>query len=146
MPYWWPDDAVCTDLAFTVQEPWCQRCGGRRTVCEPRHRRRCTLPGPGHVVCQRVHGPHQGCPAHTRTIRPAAETARALPWWGWGGDVVCGLGQRRLARPWSVAPWRAELADRSQMRVSDEAMERSLPRSQPRRAARQQAPQPLAAA
>jgi hypothetical protein len=72
--------------------------------------------------------------------------ALALPWWVLGWDVVCWLGQRRLARHWSVAQLRAELADTYQMRVSDDAIERYLPRYQHMRAARQQDPQQLAAA
>ena len=146
MPYRWPDDAVFTDLELNVQEPWCQRCGGRLTVCDHRHRRLFTLHGPVHVVCKLVHCPHQGCPAHTRTISPEAETALALPWWVLGWDVVCWLGQRRFARHWSVAQLRAELADTYQIRVSDDAIERYLHRYQHMLAARQQDPQQLAAA
>ena len=146
MPYRWPDDTVCTALELNVQEPWCQRCGGRLTVCDHRHRRLFTLHGPVHVVCQLVPCPHQGCPAHTRTSSPEADTALALPWWVLGWDVVCWLGQRRFARHWSVAQVRAELADTYQMRVSDDAIERYLHRSQHMLAARQQDPQQLAAA
>ena len=146
MPYRWPDDAVFTDLELNVQEPWCQRCGGRLTVCDHRHRRLFTLHGPVHVVCKLVHCPHQGCLAHTRTISPEAETALALPWWVLGWDVVCRLGQRRFARHWSVAQLRAELADTYQIRVSDDAIERYLHRYQHMLAARQQDPQQLAAA
>ena len=146
MPYRWPDDAVFTDLELNVQEPWCQRCGGRLTVCDHRHRRLFTLHGPVHVVCKLVHCPHQGCPAHTRTISPEAETALALPWWVLGWDVVCWLGQRRFARHWSVAQLRAELADTYQIRVSDDAIERYLHRYQHMLAARQHDPQQLAAA
>jgi hypothetical protein len=111
MPYRWPDDTVFTDLAFNVQEPWCQTCGCRLTVCDHRHRRLFTWHGPVHVVWKLVHCPHQVCPSHTRTRSPEAAMALALPWWVLGWDVVCGLGQRRCARHWSVAPWRAELAD-----------------------------------
>ena len=146
MPYRWPDDTAFTDLEFNVEEPWGQTCGGRLTVCDHRHRRLCTLHGPVHVVCPLVHCPHQGCPAHTRTISPEAETALALPWWVLGWDVVCWLGQRRFARHWSVAQLRAELADTYQIRVSDDAIERSLHRYQHMLAARQQDPQQLAAA
>jgi hypothetical protein len=146
MPYRWPDDTVFTELALNVQEPWCQTCGGRLTVCDHRHRRLCTLHGPVHVVCKLVHGPHQVCPSHTRTISPEAAMALALPWWVLGWDVVCWLGQRRFARHWAVAPLRAALADTYQIRVSADAMERSLHRYQHMLAARQQDPQQLAAA
>ena len=146
MPYRWPDDTVFTDLELNVEEPWCQTCGGRLTVCDHRHRRLFTLHGPVHVVCKLVHCPHQVCPAHTRTISPAAETALALPWWVLGWDVVCWLGQRRFARHWAVAQLRAELADTYQIRVSDDAIERYLHRYQHMLAARQQDPWQLAAA
>lgn len=146
MPYRWPDDTAFTDLELNVEEPWCQTCGGRLTVCDHRHRRLFTLHGPVHVVCKLVHCPHQVCPAHTRTISPAAETALALPWWVLGWDVVCWLGHRRFARHWSVAQLRAELADTYQIRLSDDAIERYLHRYQHMLAARQQDPQQLAAA
>src|SRR5712691_3835840 len=135
-----------TDLELNVEEPWCQTCGGRLTVCDHRHRRLFTLHGPVHVVCKLVHCPHQVCPAHTRTISPAAETALALPWWVLGCDVVCWLGQRRFARHWSVAQLRAELADTYQSRLSDDAIERYLHRYQHMLAARQHDPSQLAAA
>jgi len=63
-----------------------------------------------------------------------------------GWDVVCWRGQRRFARHWSVAQRRAALADTSQIRVSDDAIERYLHRYQPLLAARQQDPPQLAAA
>src|SRR6266853_2104231 len=146
MPYRWPDDMVFTDLELNVQEPWCQTCGCRLTVCDHRHRRLFTLHGPVHVVCKLVHCPHQVCPSHARTISPEAEMALALPWWVLGWDVVCWLGQRRFARHWSVGQIRAELADTYQIRLSDDALERSIRRYQQMLAARQHDPQQLAAA
>lgn len=146
MPYRWPADTVFTPIAVHVEDRWCQTCGCRLTVCDHRHRRLFTLNGPLHVVCQLAHGPERGCPAHTRTISPEAETALARPWWVLGWDVVSWLGQRRCARHWSVGQRRAELADTDQMRLSDDAMEHSIRRSQQILAARQQDPALLAAA
>ena len=115
-------------------------------MCDPRHRRLCALHGPLHVVWKLVHGPARVCPAHTRTLSPEAETALAMPWWVLGWAVVCWRGPRRFARHWSVGQMRAALADTDQMRVSDDALERSISRSQRMRAARQHDPQRLAAA
>ena len=47
----------------------------------------------------RTKHPTRAWPAPSQTLRPAAETARTRPWWGLGGAVVWGLGQRRFARP-----------------------------------------------
>jgi hypothetical protein len=69
-----------------------------------------------------------------------------LPGWRIGWDVVCGMGQRRFARPWSVPQSRSELADSSQRPLSADALEDAVRRSQTRRAARQQEPQVVAAA
>lgn len=63
-----------------------------------------------------------------------------MPWWVLGWDAVCWLGHRRFARHWSVGQIRAELADTYQLRLSDDAMERSIRRSQQMLAARQHDP------
>ena len=146
MAYRWPDDTVFTRLALHVEEQWCQTCGCRLRVCDHRHRRVCTLHGPLHVVCKLVHCPERGCPAHPRTLSPEAETALAMPWWVLGWNVVCWLGHRRFARHWSVGQLRAELADTYQIRLSDDAIERSIHRYQQMLAARQHDPHLLAAA
>ena len=59
---------------------------------------------------------------------------------------MCGLGQRRFARHWSVGQIRAELADTYQMRLSDDAIETYVHRYQQMLAARRHAPCQLAAA
>jgi hypothetical protein len=69
-----------------------------------------------------------------------------MPWWVLGWDVVCWLGQRRFARHWSVGQSRAALADTSQSRLSADAIETSMHRSQQMLAARRQAPGQWAAA
>jgi hypothetical protein len=102
MPYRWPHDATVTRIALAVEDRGCRTCGRTLTVGAHRPRRWWTVTGPVHVVCQRAHGPARVCPAHTRTVRPDAETPLALPWGGRGWAGVCGLGQRRVARHWSV--------------------------------------------
>jgi hypothetical protein len=146
MAYRWPDETVFSRLELHVEEQWCQTCGGRLRVCDHRHRRVFTLHGPLQVVCKLVHCPDRVCPAHPRTLRPEAETALAMPWWVLGWDVVCWLGHRRFARHWAVGQRRTELAETYQIRLSDDAIERYLHRSQRMRAARQHDPQQLAAA
>jgi hypothetical protein len=69
-----------------------------------------------------------------------------LPWWLIGWDVCCWMGHRRCARHWSVPQIRGALADTSQMPLAADAIEEALRRSHTMRAARQQAPQVVAAA
>src|SRR5713226_3662585 len=56
------------------------------------------------------------------------------------------MGHRRFARHWSVPQSRGALLDPSQIPLSAEAIEDAIQRSQTIRAARQQAPQGVAAA
>jgi hypothetical protein len=56
------------------------------------------------------------------------------------------MGHRRFARHWSVPQIRSALADTSQIPRSPDALEDAVRRSQTMRAARQQAPQLMAAA
>jgi hypothetical protein len=69
-----------------------------------------------------------------------------MPWWVLGWDVVCGLGHRRFAQPWSVQQLRAALADTYHIPLSDDAIERYIHRYQQMLAARHRDPQQLAAA
>ena len=63
-----------------------------------------------------------------------------------GWDVFGWMGHRRFARHWSVPQSRDELADTYQIPLSADAVEDALRRDQTMLAARQQAPQVLAAA
>src|SRR5713101_4299794 len=146
MPYCWPEDTEFTRIDLAVEAQWCRTCGGALTICDHRHHRVFTLNGPLHLVCKLAHCPARACPPHPETLSPEAETAVARPWWVLGWDVVCWLGQRRFARHWSVGQIRAELADTYQIRLSDDALERSIRRYQQMLAARQHDPQQLAAA
>jgi hypothetical protein len=66
-----------------------------------------------------------------------------MPRWCIGWDVVCWLGHRRFARPWSVPQRRLALKDTHQIALSDDAIAPSMGLYQTRRAARQQAPDRL---
>jgi hypothetical protein len=145
MAYRWPEDTVCTRLALTVEEPWCRTCGGALTICDHRHHRVFTRNGPVHLVCKLAHCPARACPAHPQTLSPEAETTITMPWWVLGWDVVCGLGQRRFARHWSVQQLRTALAETYHIPLSDDAIERSIHRSQQMLAARHRDPQQLVA-
>ena len=145
MPYRWPEDTILTRIALDGEDRWCRACGCALTVCAHRHRRLFTRNGPLPVVCQLAQCPERVCPAPPQTRSPEAATSLAMPWWVLGWDRVCGLGHRRVARPWSVGQIRVELADTDQLRLSDDASERSSHRDQQRRAARQHDPPRLAA-
>src|SRR5215831_6635043 len=144
MPYRWPADTEFTRIELAVEEQWCRTCGGALTMCDHRHHRVFTLTGPLHLVCKLAHCPTRACPAHPHTLSPEAETAVAMPWWVLGWDVVCWLGQRRVARHWSVGQIRAELADTYQIRLSADAIETYIHRYQQMLAARHRDPQRLA--
>jgi hypothetical protein len=105
-----------------------------------------TLQGPVEVVCKFAHCSDRQCAARAKTRRPYAETTLTLPGWLIGWDVCCWMGHRRFARHWSVPPSRGALADTYQIPLSAEAVEDALRRYQTMLAARQQAPQGVAAA
>jgi hypothetical protein len=102
--------------------------------------------GPVEVVCKLAHCSDRHCAAHAKTRSPYAETTLTLPWWLIGWDVFCWMGHRRFAHHWSVPQSRSELADTYQMPLSADAIEDAVRRDQTLLAARQQAPQVLAAA
>jgi hypothetical protein len=98
------------------------------------------------VVCTLAHCSDRQCAAHAKTRSPYAATALTLPGWLIGWDVCCWVGHRRVARHWSVPQIRSALADPSQIPLSAEAIADAVRRSQTMLAARQQAPQVVAAA
>ena len=71
----------------------------------------------------------RACSAHTQTLSPEAETTITMPWWVLGWEVVGWLGHRRFARHWSVQQLRTALADTYHIPLSDDAIERYIPRS-----------------
>ena len=98
------------------------------------------------MVCKLAHGSDVQCAARAKTRSPYAETTLTRPWWLIGWEVFCWMGHRRFARHWSVPQIRGDLADTSQISLSAEAIAEAFQRYQTRLAARQQAPQVLAAA
>src|SRR5262245_50046040 len=111
MRYRWPAGTVFTQCVLTVEQQQCAACGRELSICDHRFHRIFTLDGPLEIVCKLAHCPDRGCPAHTHTLSPLAESRITLPWWLIGWDVFCWMGHRRFARHWSVTQLRAELAD-----------------------------------
>ena len=146
MRHRWPEDTRFTRLVLEVEDTVCAVCGGVLHICDHRRHRIFTLQGPGEMVCKLAHCSDRHCAAHTKTRSPYAETTLTLPWWLIGWDVFCWMGHRRFARHWSVPQIRGALADTSQIPLAADAVEDALRRYQTMRAARQQAPQVVAAA
>lgn len=114
------------------------------TVCDHRQHPIFTLSGPRLLVCRLVKCRDQSCPRHHRTVSPESEAALCLPRSILGWDVFCWIGHRRFSRHWSVPQIRAELQDRYQVGVSEDALEDVIARYQAIVAAREQDPQRLA--
>jgi hypothetical protein len=146
MAYQWPADTVFYPLTLDVEDRICPACGRTRKVCCHRQRRFFTTDGPVHLLSKLRHCPHDGCPGHSVTVSPEAETALVMPYWVLAWDVFSWLGHRRCARHWSVPQIRAELRDRFAIPLSADAIERYVGRYQRIVAARQQDPGELAAA
>ena len=146
MRHRWPEDTRFTRLVLEVEDNVCAICGGTLHICDHRRHRIFTLQGPVEMVCKLAHCADRQCAARAKTRSPYAETTLTLPWWLIGWDVFCWMGHRRFARHWSVPQIRGELADTYQIPLSADAVEDALRRYQTMLAARQQAPQVLAAA
>jgi hypothetical protein len=146
MRHSWPEDTQFTRVVLEVEDNVCTVCGAALHICDHRRHRIFTLQGPVEVVCKLAHCSDRQCAAHAKTRSPYAETALTLPWWLIGWDVFCWVGHRRFARHWSVPQIRSELADTYQIPLSADAIEDAVRRYQTMLAARQQAPQVVAAA
>jgi len=146
MRHRWPEDTRFTHLVLEVEDNVCAVCGGVLHICDHRRHRIFTLQGPVEMVCKLAHCSDRQCAAHAKTRSPYAETTLTLPWWLIGWDVFCWMGHRRFARHWSVPQIRSELADTYQIPLSADAIEDAVRRYQTMLAARQQAPQVVAAA
>jgi hypothetical protein len=142
----WPEDTRFTRVVLEVEDNVCAVCGAALHICDHRRHRIFTLQGPVEVVCKLAHCSDRHCAAHAKTRSPYAETILTLPWWLIGWDVFCWMGHRRFARHWSVPQIRSELADTYQIPLSADAIEDAVRRYQTMLAARQQAPQLVAAA
>ena len=139
----WPKDLAWTEILLEVENPWCGECGRRMHVRDHRHHRIYSMEGPLHLVCKLMQCTDTLCPNHHRTFGPERELTLTMPWWLIGWDVFCWLGHRRFARHWSVPQLRAELLDRFQIVLSEDAIEDYLQRYQCMLAARQQDPAQL---
>jgi len=146
MPHRWADGTEFVRVVLDVEDRACQQCGRKRHVCDHRRHRIFTLAGPRQVVCRLVKCPDRSCPGHHRTASPECEAAFCLPRSILGWDVFCWIGHRRFARHWSVPQLRAELQDRYQILVSEDALEDAISRYQAIVAAREQDPLRLAEA
>ena len=113
-------------------------------ICDHRHHKIFALDGPLDIVSKLAQCPDRACPSHRRTFSPQAEAHLTMPWWLIGWDVFAWIGQRRLARHWSVPQLRAELLDSHRIVVSEDSIERYLGTYQAMLAARQRDPAVLA--
>jgi hypothetical protein len=138
-----PKGCAFTDILLEANNPFCGECGRRMQVRKHRHRRIYGLEGALHLVCKLVQCADAACPNHHRTFSPERERHLTMPRWLIGWDVFCWLGHRRFARHWSVPQIRAELLDRFQIVLSEDAIEDYLQRYQCMLAARQQDPAQL---
>jgi|HubBroStandDraft_3_1064219.scaffolds.fasta_scaffold58398_1 hypothetical protein len=136
----WPEDLAWTEVVLEVENRRCGECGRRMHVRDHRQHRIYTLEGPRCLVCKLMQCIDSACPNHRRTFGPERELTLTMPWWLIGWDVFCWMGHRRFARHWSVPLLRAELLDRYQIVLSDDAIEDYLHRYQCMLAARQQDP------
>lgn len=146
MPHHWDEGTEFVRVLLDVADRACPRCGRKMHVCDHRRHPIFTLDGPRQVVCRLVKCPDRSCPGHHRTVSPEGEAALCLRRSILGWDVFCWIGHRRFARHWSVPQLRAELQDRYQITVSEDALEDAIARYQAIVAAREQDPQRLAEA
>jgi hypothetical protein len=143
MAYRWPAGTVFKRMDLDVEDRSCPVCDRDMHVCDHRYHHLWTLQGPTQVVNRLVRCPDPTCEKRGQTFSPEAELSISMPRWCMGWDVFCWLGHRRFGRHWSVPQLRAELNDTHHIRLSDDAIERSLGRYQTMLAARQQDPAQL---
>jgi hypothetical protein len=143
MAYHWPAD---TDLALwelDVLDRDCPACGRMMHICDHRHRRFHTLDGPVQMICRPNHCPDRRCPGHAKTKSPELEITIALPQVAIGWDVLCWIGHRRCSRHMAISLIRSELLDDYGIKLSEDAIDKSIRRYQVMLAARQQDPESL---
>src|SRR5215208_3312395 len=143
MAYHWPADTDFALWELDVLDRDCPACGRRMHICDHRYRRLHTLDGPVQLVCKLNHCPDRACPGHARTKGPELELTLALPRMAIGWDVLCWIGHRRCSRHMAVPLIRSELLDDYQIKLSEDAIEKSIRRYQAMLAARQQDPEAL---
>jgi hypothetical protein len=143
MAYRWPADTEFALWELDVLDRDCPACGRMMYICDHRSRRLHTLDGPVELICKLNHCPDPGCPGHAQTKSPELEGTIAPPHWAIGWDVFCWIGHRRFARHASISQIQADLRDDYGIKLSDDAIAKSLRRYQVLLAARQQDPESL---
>ena len=143
MSYQWPADTDFALWELDVLDRDCPVCGRMMYVCDHRCRHLHTLEGPVELICKLNHCPDPACPGHARTKSPELEVTLAPPYWAIGWDVFCWIGHRRFARHASISQIQADLRDDYQIKLSDDAIAKSIRRYQVMLAARQQDPEAL---
>ncbi len=146
MAYRWPVGTTFTRIALAVEDRSGPVCDRSMPVCDHRDHALWTFEGPIQVINHLVRCPDPACQSRGRTFSPEAERSISMPRWGIGWDVLCWLGQRRLARHWSVPQRRLALQDTHQIALSDDAIDHAIGLYQTMLAARQQDPDRLAEA
>ena len=144
MRYEWPAATVLQEVVLEPEERVCAVCGARMHICDHRGHKVFTLRGPLQIVNKLCHCPVSACTGHHTTVSPEAELALTMPWWQVGWDVFAWIGQRRLARHWSVPRIRAELLDSYQIVISEDSISRYIAAYQTMVAARWQDPELVA--
>jgi hypothetical protein len=138
MGYRWPADTIFTQRILPVEPETCDLCPRRLQICDHRFHRIPTLHGPLEIVCKLAPCPAPFCPGARRTLSPLAEAQLTWPPGTIGGDVLCWLGHRRFARPWSIPQLRLALRDSYRIALSEDALADCLQRYPLMVAARQQ--------
>jgi hypothetical protein len=143
MSYQWPTDTDFALWELDVLDRDCPVCGRMMSICDHRSRRLHTLEGPVELLCKLNHCPDPACPGHAKTKSPELEVTLAPPYWAIGWDVFCWIGHRRFARHASISQIQADLRDDYQIKLSADAIAKSIRRYQILLAARQQDPETL---
>lgn len=144
MRYCWPENTVFQRVVLEPEDRDCLFCERFTHLCDHRHHKIFTLPGPVHIVSKLAHCPDRDCPGYHKTVSPLAEMHLTMRWWLIGWDVFAWIGHRRFTRHWSVSQIRGELLDSYAVVLSDDSIERYIHRYQTMLAARQQDPSLLA--
>jgi hypothetical protein len=143
MAYHWPADTDFALWELDVLDRDCAVCGRMMYICDHRCRHVHTLEGPVELICKLNHCPDPVCPGHAQTKSPELEVTIAPPHWAIGWDVFCWIGHRRFARHRSITEIQADLLDDYKIKLSDDAIAKSIRRYQVMLAARQQDPESL---
>src|SRR3954453_21396589 len=143
MAYHWPADTDFALWELDVLDRNCPACGRMMHICDHRYRRLHTLDGPVQLICKLNHCHDPTCPGHAKTRSPELEITIALPQVAIAWDVFCWIGHRRCSRHMAVSTIRSELLDDYGIKLSEDAIDKSIRRYQAMLAARQQDPESL---